>query len=113
MAALPKEKTISRKKRKALENVPENEQAAADEHTEIMPKQRNRAALPEKPAVVKRPDGNARTELRKSGEDSAAGNGVIVFEGDTLDLLEEGECFSRVQAGRKMGWINSAYLVVM
>jgi len=58
-------------------------------------------------------DGRHGRRFRKSGENSAAGNGVIVFEGDTLDLLEEGECFSRVQAGQKMGWINSAYLVVM
>ena len=95
------------------DNEESDKEESDNDRAEVIPTKRSRAqAPPSKPAVVKRPDGNTRTELRKAGDNSSAGNNVIVFEGDTLDILEEGECFSRVALGRKIGWINSAYLVM-
>ena len=62
-------------------------------------------------ATVRRTDGAGRTELRKAADADSEGNGVIVFDDDVVAVAHAGDEFSYVQAGRKKGFIQSAYLV--
>ena len=60
--------------------------------------------------TVERPDGEPRTELRKTADMEAQVNGVVVFAGDQVDILEEGGAFHYIKVGRKKGYINASYI---
>ena len=64
-------------------------------------------------ATVRRTDGAGRTELRKDASVDSAGNGVVVyvFDADSISLICAGDEWSYVQAGRKKGYMQTAYLL--
>ena len=68
------------------------------------------AKVPDKVGTITRPDGAARTELRKTANLESAGNSVIVFNGDEVIILEEGSEFHLIKTGKKKGYINATYI---
>ena len=68
------------------------------------------AKVPDKVGTITRPDGAARTQLRKTANLESAGNSVIVFNGDEVIILEEGSEFHLIKTGKKKGYINATYI---
>ena len=62
---------------------------------------------------VMRDDNTGRTNLRTAAHDSSVCNGVVVFNDETISVLQEDPDseFTYIQVGRKKGYINKAYLI--
>jgi hypothetical protein len=102
------EKPVQAKKPKAARKPAKA--AEADEEEEAPPPPPPPAVV-HPAATVRRTDSAGRTELRKAANADSDGNGVIVFDDDVVAVVLAGDDFSYVQAGRKKGYMQSAYLV--
>ena len=67
--------------------------------------------LPE--GTVQRDDEDDKTILRKEPTEGSGFNGVIVFNGDTIQILKSGHEYSHIQMGRKKGWIRTRYVTLL